>query len=172
MKNERVAILDIRSFEITFLIGAKGFNSSYVICGEETEEYEGYSAQGFLDEAAFESAVRSVVFSVLKAYRGKLDKIYVGTPSSFIRLRTIGQNLSFPKRRKISASDVEALFACGPNEIAESGKCIRHSAMYYAVGNNSRYLTEEELYGTHSAALSGGLCYYFADERFCELKWH
>ena len=169
MKNERVAILDIRSFEITFLIGAKGFNSSYVICGEETEEYEGYSADGFLDEAAFESAVRSVVFSLLKTYRGKLDKIYVGTPSPFIRLRTIGQNLPFSKRRRISAADVETLFDYGQTEVAESGKCIRRSAMYYAIGNNGRYLSEEELYGAHSTTLSGGLCYYFADERFCEM---
>lgn len=169
MKNERVAILDIRSFEITFLIGAKGFNSSYVICGEETEEYEGYSAQGFLDEAAFEGAVRSVVYSVLKTYRGKLDKIYVGTPSPFIRLRTIGQNLPFSKRKKISASDIEMLFDYGQNEVAESGVCIRRSAMYYAIGNNSRYLSEEELYGAQSAALRGGLCYYFAEEKFCEL---
>ncbi len=169
MKNERIAILDIRSFEITFLIGAKGFNSSYVICGEATEEYEGYSAQGFLDEDAFESAVRSVVFSVLKTYRGKLDKIYVGTPSPFIHLRTIGQNLPFSKRRRISAVDIETLFDYGQNEVAEEGRCIRRSAMYFAVGNNNRYLSEEELLGTQSAALRGGLCYYFAEENFCEM---
>ena len=169
MKNERVAILDIRSFEITFLIGTKGFNSSYVICGEATEEYEGYSAQGFLDENAFEQALKSAVFSVLKTYRGRLDKIYVGTPSPFVCLRTIGQNLPFSKRRRISPMDVERLFDYGQNEVAETGRCIRRSAMYFAIGNNNKYYAGEEFYGTHSAALRGGLCYYFADEDFCRL---
>ena len=167
MRNERVALLDVRSFELTFLIGTKGFNSSLVVCGEHTEEYEGYSAQGFLDEAAFEEAVRTAVGSVLKTYKGKLQKIYVGTPSAFVRLRTVGQNLPFTKRRKISSADIEMLYDCGLNELSEQGRHIRHSAMYFAIGNTNNYYSEEELYGTPSASLRGGLCYYFADEGYC-----
>ena len=168
MRNERVAVLDIRSYQITFLIGTKGFNDSFVICGEETEKYEGYSEQGFFDESSFRDAVRDSVHSVLKTYQGKLDRIYVGVPSPFIRLRTVGQNLPFSKRRRISPTDIETLFDCGLNELAESGRHIRHSSMYFAIGNTNKYFSEEELYGTPSASLRGGLCYYFADERFCE----
>ena len=87
MKNERVAVLDVRSFEVNFLIGTKGFNDSFVICGEATEEYEGYSADGFLDEGAFVQAVHSVVNSVLKTYKGKLDKTQVIIS---YRLNTLG----------------------------------------------------------------------------------
>lgn len=169
MKNERVAVLDVRSFAITFLIGAKGFNDSFVVCGEETENYEGYSEQGFFDENSFCSSMRSVVRSVLKNYQGKLDTVYVGVPSPFLNIRTVGQNLPFSKRRKISQTDIDTLFDCGLNDLAESGRCIRHSAMYYAIGNTNKFFSEEEIYGTPSAALRGGLCYYFADERFCEL---
>lgn len=169
MKNERVAVLDVRSFEVTFLIGTRGFNDGFVVCGHETEEYEGYSAQGFIDEDAFVSSARSVVDSVLKTYKGKLNKIYVGVPSPFVRLRTVGQNLPFSRRRKISASDIETLFDCGLNTVSEQGRYIRHSAMYYAIGNTNKYLSEDELYGTPSSSLRGGLSYYFADEGFCEL---
>lgn len=167
MKNERVAVLDVRSFEVNFLIGTKGFNDSFVICGEATEEYEGYSADGFLDEGAFVQAVHSVVNSVLKTYKGKLDKIYVGTPSAFVQVRTVGQNLPFSRRRKISPAEVEMLFDCGQNEIAAQGRYIRHSAMYFAIGNTNKYFSEDELYGTPSSSLRGGLCYYFAKESFC-----
>ncbi len=167
MKNERVALLDVRSFEVTFLIGTKGFNSSLVVCGEQTEEYEGYAAQGFLDVEAFEAAVRAAASTVLKTYKGKLQKVYVGTPSPFIRLRTVGQNLPFSKRHRVSSADIETLFDCGLNELSESGRCIRHSAMYFAIGNTNKYYSEEELYGTPAAALRGGLCYYFADEAYC-----
>jgi cell division ATPase FtsA len=168
MRNERVAVLDIRSYQITFLIGTKGFNDSYVICGEETVYYDGYSEEGLFDESAFCDAVRGCVYSVLKTYQGKLDRIYVGVPSPFIRLRTVGQNLPFSKRRRISSVDIETLFDCGLNELAESGRCIRHSSMFFAIGNTNKYFSEEELYGTPSASLRGGLCYYFADERFCQ----
>ena len=168
MKNERVAVLDVRSFEVTFLIGTKGFNDTFVVCGEETEEYEGYMAQGFLDEQSFEEAVRTAVGSVLKTYKGKLNKIYVGVPSPFVCLRTVGQNLPFSKRHKITPADTERLFECGLNTLAESGRCIRYSAMYYAIGNTNKYLSEEELYGTPSAALRGGLSYYFAREEYCK----
>jgi cell division ATPase FtsA len=167
MRNDRVAVLDVRSFELTFLIGTKGFNSSLVVCGEHTEEYEGYSAQGFLDEAAFEEAVRAAVDPVLKTYKGKLKKIYVGTPSPFLRLRTVGQNLPFSKRHKVSAADIETLYDCGLNALAEEGRHVHHSAMYFAIGNTNNYYSEEELYGTPSASLRGGLCYYFADENYC-----
>ena len=61
MKNESVAVLDIRSYEITFLIGAKGVNGTFVFRGSRSEKYEGYSSEGFLDEASFRSAVISAV---------------------------------------------------------------------------------------------------------------
>lgn len=167
MKNERVAILDVRSMEVTFMIGTKSFNSSYESCGAKTEAYEGYGADGFLDIDSFKDAVQAAVESVLKTYKGKFDRIYVGTPSAFVQVRTIGQNLPFTKRRKITPADVERLFDCGLNELMESGRCIRASAMYFETGKSGKYFSERELYGTPSSFLSGGLCYYFADESFC-----
>ena len=42
MKNESVAILDIRSSEVSFLLGAKGVNGTFVFSGMHSEKYEGY----------------------------------------------------------------------------------------------------------------------------------
>ena len=72
MKNESVAVLDIRSYEISFLIGAKGVNGTFVFRGSRSEKYEGYSASGFLDEDSFRRAVISAVTSVRSNYEGTI----------------------------------------------------------------------------------------------------
>ena len=48
MRNESVAILDIRSYEVTFMLGSKGVNDTFVFYGSHTEKYEGFSTEGFL----------------------------------------------------------------------------------------------------------------------------
>ena len=47
MKNESVAIFDIRSYELTFLIGGRGVNGTFVFRGSESDFYDGYGADGF-----------------------------------------------------------------------------------------------------------------------------
>ena len=44
MKNESVAILDIRSGEVSFSLGAKGVNGTFAFKDSHTEGYEGYCA--------------------------------------------------------------------------------------------------------------------------------
>ena len=39
MKNESVAVLDVRSYEVTFLIGAKGVNGTFVFRDGKSEKY-------------------------------------------------------------------------------------------------------------------------------------
>ena len=41
MKNECVAVLDIRSNEVSFLLGSKGVNGTFVFSGMQSESYEG-----------------------------------------------------------------------------------------------------------------------------------
>ncbi|MBQ8319605.1 MAG: hypothetical protein IJX81_01885 [Clostridia bacterium] len=166
MKNERVAVLDVRSFEVTFLIGSKGINDTFVFCGSKSEKYEGYSTDGFFDEKSFFEAVTLAARSVLKNYDGRIGKIYVGTPAPFVRVRTTGHLNSFPTKRKIASADVEALYDSGISELLEAGRVIRRSAMYFALGDNRKYFEEDKLYGTPTSLLKGALCYYFVSESF------
>lgn len=169
MKNERVAVLDVRSFEVTFLIGGKGVNDTFVFCGNKSEKYEGYSTDGFFDEKSFTDAVRSAALSVLKSYDGKVDKIFVGTPAPFVRVRTMGHTNSYPTKRKMTSSDIEALYDSGVSELMESGRLIRRSAMYFALGDNRKYFDEDKLYGMPTSLLKGALCYYFVSETFYDV---
>ena len=167
MKNESVAILDIRSDEVTFLLGARGINGTFVFKGSHTEKYEGYSANGgFHDEDSFRRAISVSVTSVRQNYEGKIDEVCVGVPTAFISLYTKGHTNSYPSKRKITAQDVAALYESGINELLAQGHCIRRSNMYFSLGDNRKCFAEEDLYGVPTTLLKGALCYYFVSDAF------
>ena len=166
MKNERVAVLDIRSFEVTFLIGSRGVNDTFIICGSKSEKYEGYSTEGFFDKESFRRAVIAVVSSVRQNYEGSIDEIYVSAPAEFTAVKTKGHTISFPSKRKLVKQDVEALFDSGLNELLATGRCIKRSAMYFALGDNRKYFDAKALYEIPTSLLKGALCYYFVSDGF------
>ena len=169
MKNECVAILDIRSSEIFFLLGAKGVNGTFVFSGMQGEKYDGYRSEGFFDENSVRCAAVRAISSVQQTYEGKIGKIYVGVPSSFISVITKGHAVSYHSKRKISKADVDALFESGLNELLGNGRCIRRSAMYFTLGDNRKYFSEEKLGGVPTTMLKGALSYYFVSESFYAL---
>lgn len=166
MKNESVAILDIRSGEISFLLGAKGVNGTFVFGGSHSESYEGCFVDGFLDEASFRRAVVTAITCVRQNYEGVIGEIFVGVPSSFVNVRTKGHTLSFRSKRKLSSQDVEALYESGLDELLSDGRLIRRSAMYFTLGDNRKYFNAEDLYGVPTNMLKGALCYYFVSDGF------
>ncbi len=169
MKNESVAILDIRSSDVSFLLGSKGVNDTFVFKGLHTEKHGGYTAEnGFSDLENFQHAVMNVIDGVRKNYEGEIRKVFVGVPSNVITIYTKGHTNSYPKRRKISAFDVEALYESGLNALMAEGKCIRRSNMYFTLGDNRKYFDANDVYGISTTMLKGGLCYYFVSEYFYE----
>jgi len=169
MRNESVAILDIRSNEVAFLLGSKGVNETFVFRGTHTEQYEGFSvADGFFDEESFRRAVSVSVTSVRQNYEGAIDEVYIGVPSAFVSILTKGHTNSYPSKRKISPQDIETLYESGLNELLAQGQCIRRSAMYFTLGDNRKYFTANDLYGVPTTMLKGALCYYFVKDEFYE----
>ena len=168
MRNESVAILDVRSNEIVFMLGSRGVNNTFVSNGNCTEKYEGFSTGGFHDELSFRRAVFAAITSVRQNYGGIINEVTVGVPSAFISIITKGHTISFPSKRKLSAQDVEALYDSGLNELAVNGRCIRRSNMYFTLGDNRKYFKAEDLYGVPTTLLKGALSYYFIDETFYE----
>ncbi len=164
MKYESVAILDIRSGEVTFAIGTKGVNGTFVFKDSYSETYDGYVAGGFLDVDSFQRAVTKAISSVRQNYGGNIGEICVGLPAPFVSVQTKGHTISFPSKRKINGQDIEALYESGINELLSGRKCVHRSAMYFSLGDNRKYFTAEELYGTSSSLLKGALCYYFISE--------
>ncbi|MBR2442549.1 MAG: hypothetical protein IKB20_05770 [Clostridia bacterium] len=166
MKNESVAILDIRSDEVCFLLGSKGVNKTFVFRGMHSEPHEGYCVDGFFDEGSFRKAVMRAISSVQQNYQGVISEIYVGVPSPFVSVLTKGHTLSFHAKRKLCAQDIDSLFDSGISELSQQGVCIEKSAMYFTLGDNRKYFNKEDLYGVPTTLLKGALCYYFVPETF------
>lgn len=166
MRNESVAILDIRSNEVFFSLGAKGVNGTFVISNSHAEEYEGFSGGVFLDEKSLRKAVHNAVNDVRKNYGGIINTVYVGVPSAFVTILTKGHTVSFSSKRKVSSADIEYLYESGWNDLAVNRRCIRRSSMYFSLGDNRKYFSTNELRGTATTSLKGGLCYYCVDEKF------
>ncbi len=169
MRNESVAVLDVRSYEITFFLGLKGVNDTFVFSGSHTETYDGISKDGFLSVESFRRAVVAAVTSLRQNYEGVIGEIFVGVPSAFLSVATKGHTLSFPKKRKIDAQDVETLYDSGLNGLLATEPCIRRSNMYFTLGDNRKYFDERDIYGVPTTLLQGGLSYYFVADEFYDL---
>ncbi len=170
MKHESVAILDIRSDEVTFALGMRGVNGTFVFKDSHSETHEGYHTEGFFDEESFCTALLKAVNTVRQNYGGTIDEVCVGIPAPFVSVQTKGHTISFPSKRKISAQDVDALFESGLNELFSRGRCIHRSAMYFSLGDSRKYFTAQSIYGTSSNLLKGALSYYFiSDELYTML---
>lgn len=169
MRNESVAILDVRSYEVTFYLGAKGVNDIFVVYDSHTEKYDGFWTDGFFDEENFRRAVVASITSVRQNYGGVIGEIYVGVPSAFTSVMTKGHTLSFPSKRKLTQQDVEALYDSGLNALLATERCIRRSPMYFTLGDNRKYFHAKDLYGVSTKILKGGLCYYFVKDNFYDL---
>lgn len=166
MRNESVAVLDVRSYEVTFFLGSKGVNDIFVLYDSHTEKYEGFSTKGLFDEDSFRRAVAKAITSVRQNYEGVIGEIYVGVPSSFVTVMTKGHTISFPSKRKISAQDIDALYESGLNGLLAKERCIRRSEMYFTLGDNRKYFNVNDLYGVPTTLLKGALCYYFVSDDF------
>ena len=166
MRNESVAVLDIRSYEVAFFLGAKGVNDTFLSCGGRSERYEGFSTDGFYDEDSFRRATVAAITSVRQTYEGKIEEVFVGVPAAFISVKTKGHTISFPKKRKLSPQDVDALYDSGLDALLASDPCIKRSNMYFTLGDNLKYFSAEDLYGETTTLLKGALCYYFVKEEF------
>ena len=166
-KEESVAILDIRSGEISFLLGSEGINGTFVLHGNHSERYEGFSVEkGFFDEDSFRRAVSVCITSVRQNYQGTIKEIFVGVPAGAITVQTKGHTNSYNRKRKISAQDVDALYESGLNELLAKGHFIRRSNMYLTLGDNRKYFSANDLYGVPTTMLKGALCYYFVTDSF------
>lgn len=169
MRKGSVAILDIRSNEISFSLGAKGVNGTFVFSDSHNETYDGFFVDGLIEEDSFLEAIRLAVSSVQHNHKGKINEVFVGVPSAFISVKTKGHTLSFSSKKKISAQDIDALFDSGLNGLQAQGRIIRRSPMYYSLGDNRKYFSAKELYGTSSDFLKGALCYYFVSDEFYDI---
>ena len=139
MRTNCVAILDIRSAEVTAVIGERGVNGTFIIKSKYTCAYDGFAEGEFLDVENFISAVKDVVKSTL-AGGSVIKSFYVGVPGEFLKLINVDKVLSFPSAKKINASDCRTLIELSTPIDEEQWKTIRHSCLSYVLSDKRKVI--------------------------------
>ena len=162
MRTNCVAILDIRSAEMTAVIGERGVNGTFIIKSKYTLSYDGFAEGELLDVENFISTVCDVVKSTLSG-GGGVKSFYVGVPGEFLKLVNVDKVLSFPSAKKINANDCATLIElCTPQD-SEKWKTVRHSCLYYVLSDKRKVIDPR---GAVSDSLQGKCCFYQCNTSF------
>ncbi len=164
MSRRSVAVLDVRSSEVTVVVGERGVNNTFVFKASKTEPYDGYDESAFFDTDKLTDAIFRAVTAVERICGERIRTLYVGVPGAFTRVIPREQNIGFSKRRVIGQRDLSVLFESG-REPVEGYRCIRATSMIYVTSDDRRVV---DPVGLSSASLSGVLSYFYCSDYFAE----
>ncbi len=164
MRVNYVAVLDIRSTEMTAVVGERGVNNTFIIKSKYAFDYDGYAEGEFLDKKSFLSAVNDVVKRTLSSMRG-IKEFYVGVPGEFIKLVNVDKVLSFPSVKKINSGDLRTLEEMSPPVKQAKWRTIRHSCLYYVLSDKRKLINPV---GALSDSIQGKFAYYKCNTGFID----
>ncbi len=165
MKRKSVAVLDVRSSDVTIVVGERGVNRTFVFKASRTEPYDGYDDEGFFyDEKKYGEAIVRAISAVEQVCGERIRTLYVGVPGAFLEVLPKQHEISFPSARKIGQRELDMLFEGGKEE-KEGYRFIRGSSMVYVTSDNRRVVDPT---GLSSDKLSGLLSYFYCTEYFAQ----
>lgn len=162
MRSNCVAILDIRSAEMTAVVGERGVNGTFIIKSKYSCAYDGYAEGELLDVENFISSVADVVKSTLSGGSG-IKSFYVGVPGEFIKLVNADKAISFHSAKKITASDCKTLIELCTPASGEEWKTIRRGTLYFVLSDKRKVI---DPVGAVSDSLQGKCCFYQCKDSF------
>ena len=162
MYKKSVAILDIRSLEVSAVVGERGVNNTFIIKSKYSCAYDGYAEGEMIDENSFLSAVNDVVKSTI-ASLGGIKTFYIGVPAEFTKIVQSEKIISFPSAKKITFDDCEYLADMAMPGDAKDYRTIRHSCMYYVLSDKRKLV---DPVGMVSDSLMGRFSFYQCSKRF------
>ncbi len=165
MKRRSVAVLDVRSSEVTILLGERGVNHTFVFKASKTEPYDGYEDGAFYDTANLKEAILRALSSVEQTCGERVNRIYVGVPGEFTEVVPKEQDIGFPSARRIGPKELNMLFESGREE-REGARFMRAASMIYVTADNRRVVNPAGLVTT---GLSAALTYFYCKDYFAEV---
>ena len=165
MGRRSAAVLDVRSADVTVVVGQRGVNNTFVIQGMYTQPYKGYADAEFFDTQDLQEAVFAALDEASAEAGVRIRELYVGVPGEFLSVRTQRCFMRFENKRKIVRADVKALYESEPKENFGDAAVIRKEAAYYVLSDRRRAF---DPVGMVSNSLEGQFCYFLADNRFID----
>ncbi len=163
----QATVLDIGSSKVTVFIGERGVNQTFVVKAFSELPYDGFYEGEFLNIASLADAIRNALKSATESTRTTVDTLYVGVPGEFVQVETVEHKISFPRRKKIRAIDVDDLFDRAFRAEENVGyTVINRSGIYFILDDNRRVAEPE---GEVSDRLGGMLSYMLASCYFTDV---
>lgn len=165
MFNKSVAVLDIRSSEVTAAVAERGVNNTFIIKSKYSCKYEGYAEGSFLDVNSFYSAAAQVVSDTVSAINKSIKRFYVGVPGEFTKVICTEKTISFDATKKIRNSDVENVREVSTPEDSANYVNVKSGCVYYTLSDKRRTVNPV---GEISDSLQAKLCFYMVSRTFIE----
>ena len=165
MGRRSAAVLDVRSADVTVVVGQRGVNNTFVIQGMYTQPYKGYADAEFFDTQDLQEAVFAALDEASAEAGVRIRELYVGVPGEFLSVRRQRCFMRVENKSKIVRADVKALYESEPKENFGDAAVIRKEAAYYVLSDRRRAF---DPVGMVSNSLEGQFCYFLADNRFID----
>lgn len=167
MSSGTVAVINIRSADITALVAERGVNDTFVFKGSASANYDGYYDGIFSDADAFVKSVTATLEKAIYNCGEKISSVYIGVPSEFLTLYVKDGFIGFSGKRKIEEMDVDSFFEKNlPSDLYKGKTLIKSSCAYYVLSDKRRVLNP---IGYLTASLSGLASYIFCSDYFIKL---
>ena len=164
MSRKSVAVMDIRSSKITIVVGERGVNNTFVFKAVKTSEYEGYQGGVFYSEDSLSEVIVSCLREAEKICGEKIRHLYIGVPGEFLKVDLQQPVIGFPKKKKITEREVDALYDSG-RENFEGMTFLRASCAIFTTADK-RVVVDP--IGILSTSLQGLVSYFYCTNYFME----
>ena len=165
MAQKSVAILDVRSNEVTVFVGHRSVNRTFVIKASRTETYSGYE-NGVFDkenDGKISDAILRALDAVELVCGERIRKLYVGVPGDFTKVIAKQQDIGFSKKRKVTVKDTAIIYETGREEVKDYRYMYASSMIY--VTNDKQHVVDPV--GISTAGMTGCISYFYCSEYFC-----
>jgi cell division ATPase FtsA len=166
MAKNSVAVLDIRSSELTVAVAERGVNQTFIVKSKSTCAYDGYFEGEMIDKNSFTEGVNQLVSEAVSSVDKRIKSFYVGVPGEFVKTVVTQKTVSFSSPKKITQKDVQTLEEASIPQITEDYEVIRCGCLYYVLSDKRKVI---DPVGCTSDSLSGKLCFYIAKSTFLNL---
>lgn len=159
-----VFLLDVGSGKLAFAVGNKSDAGVYNVRHIASCEYDGYYKGEFLAPDALEESVRQTIAE--SGYRGRINKLYVGVPTDFIKVRNNQVKNTYRSARTVTDDTLDELYARGNIFDGDTDYvAINCSARGFTLDNKFRCVNPIYEQATY---IDADLTYIMCDKKFCE----
>ena len=150
-----MVVIDIGSKNISAYSAEYFSDENFSIKNSYSIEYSGYMDGSWIVP---EEIIPSIVKLIDRMERssGRIKRVYIGIPTQFVVVRSVSDRLSFPKRKRLTSSDIDDLIDGNDPFRNTPYKRIHAEPVYYLNDRGERLFSP---IGKETASLSAQISY-------------